>query len=69
MRGSPSLTLNMVHSPYLITNGNVLAVNGEIYNHMLLRSELKKEHLWQTKSDCEVILYLYDEYGPNFLTC
>jgi len=48
-------------------NGNVLSVNGEIYNHMLLRKELKKEHLWQTKSDCEVILYLYDEYGPEFL--
>ena len=48
-------------------NGNVLAVNGEIYNHMLLRSELKKDHSWQTKSDCEVILYLYDEYGPDFL--
>ena len=48
-------------------NGNALAVNGEIYNHILLRQELKKEHLWQTKSDCEVILYLYDEYGPDFL--
>lgn len=48
-------------------NGNVLAVNGEIYNHMLLRSKLKKEHLWQTKSDCEIILYLYDEYGPDFM--
>jgi asparagine synthase (glutamine-hydrolysing) len=48
-------------------NGNALAVNGEIYNHMTLRKELKKEHLWQTKSDCEVILYLYDEYGADFL--
>ena len=48
-------------------NGNVLAVNGEIYNHMLLHGKLQKEHLWQTKSDCEIILYLYDEYGPDFL--
>ena len=46
-------------------NGNVLAVNGEIYNHMQIRKELKAEHDWQTKSDCEVILYLYDEYGPE----
>jgi asparagine synthase (glutamine-hydrolysing) len=46
-------------------NGNALAVNGEIYNHMLLRSELRKPHDWQTKSDCEIILYLYDEYGPE----
>ena len=42
------------------TNGNVLCVNGEIYNHILLREKLKKEHLWQTKSDCEIILYLYE---------
>jgi asparagine synthase (glutamine-hydrolysing) len=48
-------------------NGNVLAVNGEIYNHMSLRDKLKKEHLWQTKSDCEIILYLYDEYGSDFM--
>ncbi|MGD6807452.1 MAG: asparagine synthase B [Candidatus Bathyarchaeia archaeon] len=46
-------------------NGNALAVNGEIYNHVILRSELKKSHEWQTKSDCEIILYLYDEYGPE----
>lgn len=43
----------------------VLAVNGEIYNHMLLKKELKREHPWKTKSDCEVILYLYDEYGAR----
>jgi asparagine synthase (glutamine-hydrolysing) len=43
--------------------GRALAVNGEIYNHMALRSNLKRPHAWQTKSDCEIILYLYDEYG------
>ncbi len=43
--------------------GNVLAVNGEIYNHKQLEKELKRGHDWKTKSDCEVILYLYDEYG------
>ena len=42
-----------------------LAVNGEIYNHMQIRKELKQEHDWQTKSDCEIILYLYDEFGPE----
>jgi asparagine synthase (glutamine-hydrolysing) len=45
----------------------VLGVNGEIYNHVALRKKLKKKHSWQTKSDCEVILYLYDEHGPGFL--
>ena len=44
--------------------GRVLAVNGEIYHHLELREKLTKEHDWHTKSDCEVILYLYDEYGP-----
>ncbi|HEY2989080.1 MAG TPA: asparagine synthase B [Candidatus Binatia bacterium] len=47
--------------------GRVLGVNGEIYNHIALRKKLKKRHCWRTKSDCEVILYLYDEHGPGFL--
>lgn len=47
-----------------IPAGRALAVNGEIYNHVALRRELKRPHSWQTKSDCEIILYLYDEYGP-----
>ncbi len=45
----------------------VLAVNGEIYDHLELKQLLKKDHDWQTKSDCEILLYLYDEYGPSFL--
>lgn len=48
--------------------GSVLAVNGEIYNHIELRNnELKKEHQFQTQSDCEVLLYLYEEFGAGFL--
>ena len=46
------------------TAGSVLSVNGEIYNHKELRQKLKQHHDWQTESDCEIILYLYDEYGP-----
>jgi len=49
------------------TTGSVLAVNGEIYTHKELKKKLKKEHDWQTASDCEILLYLYDEYGPEFL--
>ena len=45
--------------------GTVLAVNGEIYNHKELREELKEAHDFQTLSDCEVILYLYDELKPS----
>ncbi len=46
-------------------NGNVLAVNGEIYNHKDLRQQLRNPHQFQTSSDCEVILYLYDETDPK----
>ncbi len=45
--------------------GSVLAVNGEIYNHKDLRKGLKEPHDFQTHSDCEVILYLYDELPPK----
>jgi len=47
--------------------GRVLSVNGEIYNHEELRKELAKTHDYQTASDCEPILYLYDEFGPEFV--
>lgn len=47
--------------------GRVLDVNGEIYNHLALRQQLKQPHDWQTKSDCEILLYLYDEMGPDFV--
>jgi asparagine synthase (glutamine-hydrolysing) len=46
-------------------NGNVLAVNGEIYNHKELRQQLKRPHEFQTSSDCEILLYLYDESSPR----
>lgn len=45
--------------------GAVLAVNGEIYNHVALQQALTKPHDFQTKSDCEVILYLWDEKSPK----
>jgi len=45
--------------------GTVLAVNGEIYNHQELRHGLRETHDFQTLSDCEVILYLYDELKPR----
>lgn len=46
-------------------NGNALTVNGEIYNHKDLRASLRQAHDFQTSSDCEVILYLYDEGNPR----
>jgi len=40
-----------------------LAVNGEIYNHRIIRKSLKKPYNFKTNSDCEVIIPLYQQYG------
>ena len=44
----------------------VLAVNGEIYNHQEVRRRFAGAYDFQTGSDCEVILALYREKGINF---
>ena len=59
--------LNHGAQPLYSPDGLVaLAVNGEIYNHRALRAEHSDFH-YQTESDCEVILALYEEYGADFL--
>ncbi|MBQ6916700.1 MAG: asparagine synthase B, partial [Prevotella sp.] len=45
----------------------VLAVNGEIYNHQEIRRRYAGKYDFQTGSDCEVILALYREKGIDFL--
>ena len=45
----------------------VLAVNGEIYNHQEIRRRFAGQYEFQTGSDCEVILALYREKGIDFL--
>ncbi len=49
----------------------VLAVNGEIYNHQELRKRYDgtngRYYEFLTQSDCEIILALYQDKGPNFL--
>lgn len=45
----------------------ILAVNGEIYNHRQLKANLSTPYKFQTESDCEVILALYQEHGPDFI--
>ena len=46
---------------------NIIAVNGEIYNHRELRSQLNSSYEFQTQSDCEIILALYKEKGVDFI--
>lgn len=45
----------------------VLAVNGEIYNHQEIRRRYAGKYDFQTGSDCEVILALYRDKGTDFL--
>ncbi len=45
----------------------ILAVNGEIYNHQDIRRQYAGKYEFQTGSDCEVILALYKEKGIHFL--
>jgi asparagine synthase (glutamine-hydrolysing) len=43
-----------------------LVANGEIYNHLDLRTELEAAgHTFATHSDCEVIVHAYEEWGPD----
>ena len=48
-------------------NKQVLAVNGEIYNHRTIRQAYAEKYDFQTGSDCEVVLALYRDKGVNFL--
>lgn len=45
----------------------ILAVNGEIYNHRQIREQYKGRYDFKTGSDCEVILALYRDLGVDLL--
>lgn len=45
----------------------ILAVNGEIYNHREIRTRYAGCYEFRTGSDCEVILALYQDKGIHFL--
>ena len=52
---------------YSPSRKQVLAVNGEIYNHQNIRSRYVGNYEFRTGSDCEVILALYRDKGIHFL--
>ena len=44
----------------------VIVFNGEIYNHRDLRARLEsRDRVFRTRSDTEVILCAFEEYGPD----
>ena len=59
--------VDLVHGdqPLFSPNHSAIVVNGEIYNSPELRSEFP-DYPYQTSSDCEVILALYEAYGHSF---
>lgn len=56
------------NQPIFNEDGSILCVfNGEIYNFEQLRKDLKsKGHSFTTRSDTEVIVHAYEEYGEHF---
>jgi asparagine synthase (glutamine-hydrolysing) len=44
-----------------------LVFNGEIYNHAQLRHTLPTRHRWKSRSDSEVLVHGWEEYGPDLV--
>ena len=55
--------------PLSNSNSNIwISYNGEVYNYIELKQELKaKGYTFKTKSDTEVIVLMYEEYGIDFI--
>ncbi len=56
--------------PFYSENRQIVAVvNGEIYNHAELRRNLERHgHRFAGGSDAEVVVHLYEDFGPTFAT-
>ena len=52
------------HQPISSPDGTVtIVVNGEFYNHKNIRRELSSDYCFQTESDSELLIPLYQRYG------
>jgi asparagine synthase (glutamine-hydrolysing) len=61
------IDLHSGKQPIKGTRSAYMVHNGEIYNHQELRDGILKHHTFKTKSDSEVIVHLYEEFGYDFL--
>ena len=60
------IDLHSGKQPIQGSNSAWMVHNGEIYNHQQLRDGILKHHTFRTKSDSEVIVHLYEEFGYDF---
>ncbi len=63
------IDLNTGHQPLSNEDGTIWIIfNGEIYNYRELRADLlQRDHIFKTNTDTEVIVHLYEEFGPACL--
>lgn len=55
------------HQPICNEDKSIWVVfNGEIYNYIELKKNLIKRHIFKTRSDTEILVHLYEEYGEDF---
>lgn len=60
------IDLNSGKQPIQGTNKAWMVHDGEIYNYKELKDTVLKDHTFRTKSDSEVIVHLYEEFGYDF---
>ena len=65
------IDLTAGNQPHCNEDGKLVSIcNGEIYNYRELKDTLlAKGHRFRTNCDVEILVHLYEEFGPEFLNC